>query len=201
MSQSQPTTATPSASRAGMPLWAQRALTGAAVLALIFLLAAIAQQIAATRPASAPARVVSVAAGPYPLMVRLSHYPANAGYALPFAIAPAHPIHGTLTYTVSAIPDDSVDATPVNAGLTRDPKVANGVTGTVEITVRGQWYLHVIVDGPAGQGAADVPVAAQAAGVIPGWLAWAIGFVPVIGIALFFAQRRAAGRQSPGESR
>ena len=201
MSQSQPTTATTPTSRPSMPLWAQRALTGVAVLALIFLLAAIGQQIAATRPASTPAKVVSVAAGPYALTVSLSRYPANAGYALPFAIAPAHSIHGMLTYTVSAIPDYSVDATPVNAGLTRDPKVANGVTGTVEITVRGQWYLHVIVDGPAGQGAADVPVAAQAAGVIPSWLAWAIGFVPVIGIALFFAQRRSAGRQSPGESR
>ena len=196
MSQSQPTTATTPTVRPGMPLWAQRALTGVAVLALIFLLAAIGQQIAATRPASTPAKVVAVAAGPYPLTVSLSHYPANAGYALPFAIAPAHSIHGTLTYTVSAIPDDTVDATPVNGGVTRDPKVANGVTGTVEITVRGQWYLHVIVDGPAGQGIADVPVAAQAAGVIPGWLAWTIGFVPVVGIALFFLARlRAAGRQ------
>jgi hypothetical protein len=202
MSQTSPTTAATRDGAPGMPLWTQWALAAAAVLAGIFLFAAIGQQIAATRQASTPARVVPLAISPYPLTVSLSRYPAAAGYALPFSIAPAQPVHGTLTYTVTAIPDpERVDATPVNAVLTRDPKVANRVIGTVEITVRGPWTLSITVDGPAGQEVWGVPIMAQASGVIPGWIAWLIGLVPAVGIALFFrAQRRAGGPPSLGEA-
>ncbi|MGZ3674485.1 MAG: hypothetical protein ACXVCO_09265 [Ktedonobacterales bacterium] len=195
-SMSQPTAATTAATHAsvpGMPLWAQWGLTAAGMLALVVLLAAIALQVAATQPASTPAKVVSVDTGPYPLTVSLSRDPAQAGYALPFTIAPAQPVNGRLTYTVSAVPGVGVDATPVTASLTPDAKVANHVSGTVEITVRGPWTLHIEVDGPAGLGTGDVPLTAQAAGVMPGWIAWAIGLVPVIGIALYVrAQRRPA---------
>ena len=182
----------------GMALWAQRALAAAAALGLIFLLASIAQQVAATQSAAKPARVVSLAAGPYPLTVSFSRYPAAAGYALPFAIAPAQPIGGTLSYAVSAIPDSGVDATPVNADLARDSQVANRVTGAVEITVRGEWVLSIAVDGPAGHAVGTVPVTAQASGTIPGWLAWLIGLVPTAGIALYFLlRRRATTPQAP----
>jgi hypothetical protein len=178
----------------GMPLWAQWGLTAAGVLALIVLLGAIGQQVAATQPARTPAQVVSVNTGPYALKVSLSKDPADAGYALPFTIDPAQPVNGRLTYTVSAVPGFGVDATPVNASLTPDPKIANRVTGTVEITVRGQWSLLVTVDGPAGSGTVAVPITAQAAGVIPGWIAWVIGLVPAIGIALFLRTQRRAVR-------
>ena len=190
MSHIPPTMAAPRGGTPGVSLWAQRAFAAVAVLALIFLLASIAQQVAATQPAATPARVVSLAVGPYPLTVSLSHDPTAAGYALPFAIAPASPIGGTLTYTVTAIPGPGVDATPVSASLTRDPQVANRVTGAVEITVRGAWTLSVAVDGPAGYGFGAVPIAAQASGVIPTWLAWLIGLVPAAGIALYFLLRR-----------
>jgi hypothetical protein len=180
----------------GMPLWAQWGLTAAGVLALIVLLGAIALQVAATQPASTPAKVVSVNTEPYPLKVGLSKDPADAGYALSFTIEPAQPVNGRLTYTVSAVPGVGVDATPVNASITPDPKIANRVTGTVEITVRGEWSLFITVDGPAGSGTFAVPITARATGVIPGWIAWVIGLVPAIGIALFFrAQRRAARGQ------
>jgi hypothetical protein len=90
----------------------------------------------------------------------------------------------------------------VNAVLTRDAKIANGVTGTVEITVRGQWMLSITVDGPAGQEVWAVPITAQASGVIPGWIALLIGLVPAIGIAFFFlAQRRATETRSLNGSR
>ena len=184
----------------GMPLWAQWGLTAAGVLALIVLLGAIALQVAATQPASTPAKVVSVNTGPYPLKVSLSKDPADAGYALPFTIEPAQPVNGRLTYTVSAVPGFGVDATPVNASLTPDPKIANRVTGTVEITVRGQWSLLVTVDGPAGSGTFAVPITAQAAGVIPGWIAWVIGLAPAIGIALFFRAQRRAARMQPSSA-
>lgn len=196
-SMSQPPATMTDATRASapsMPLWAQWGLTAAGVLALVVLLAAIALQVAATQPASTPAKVVSVNTGHYALTVSLSRDPAQAGYALPFTIAPAQPVNGRLTYTVSAVPGVGVDATPVTASLTPDATVANRVSGTVEITVRGPWTLHISVDGPAGLGTGDVPITAQAAGVIPGWIAWVIGLVPVIGIALYVrAQRRPAG--------
>ena len=199
-SMSQDTATTPAATRAsapsnpGMPLWAQWGLTAAGVLALTVVLGAIALQVAAIQPASTPAKVVSVNVGPYPLKVSLSKDPAEAGYALPFTIEPAQPVNGRLTYTVSAVPGSGVDATPVNASLTPDPKIANRVTGTVEITVRGQWSLLVTADGSAGNGTFAVPITAQAAGVIPGWIAWVIGLAPAIGIALLFRAQRRTGR-------
>jgi hypothetical protein len=191
------TTAATRASVPGMPLWAQWGLTAGGVLALVVLLAAIALQVAAAQQSSTPAKVVSVDTGRYMLTVGLSKDPAQAGYALPFTIAPAQPVNGRLTYTVSAVPGLGVDATPVNASLTPDAKVPNRVSGTVEITVRGPWTLHITVDGPAGLGIGDVPITAQAAGVIPTWIAWAIGLAPVIGIALYiWAQRRPARSDS-----
>lgn len=187
------TTVATRASASGMLLWAQGGLTAAGILALIVLLVAIALQVAATRPASSPAKVVSVNTGHYALTVSLSRDPAQAGYALPITITPTQPVNGRLTYTVRADPGLDVDATPVNASLTPDAQVANRVSGTVEITVRGPWTLHITVDGPAGQETGDVPITAQAAGVIPGWIAWMIGLVPAIGIALYvWAQRRSA---------
>lgn len=202
MSQKTPTMPVTQSTRpgvSGMPLWAQRALVGVAALALVILLVAIGMQIAATQPASTPARVVSVSAGPYPLSVSLSKDPADAGYTLPFAIAPAHPIAGTLRYTVTSIPDEGVDATPVNGAVTPDPKTPNRVTGTVEITVQGAWSLRVVVDGPSGSGAADVPITAKAPPPLPGWVAWPIGLIPVIGLALFFYTQRRARREPVNE--
>jgi hypothetical protein len=170
---------------------AQQALLAAGAGALIVVLVAIGLQIAATFRTGAPARVVETTAGPYALRVSLYHDPAQAGYALPFAIAPRTPVAGKLSYTVQSVPGDGVDATPVNAGMSPDPSVPNGVVGTVEVTVRGPWSLHIIVDGPAGQGVADVPITAEVPAVLPTWIAWPLGLIPAIGITWFlFAQRR-----------
>lgn len=188
-----PAKATTHGIRRGPAVWAQRGVLVAALLALVFVLVSLAQQVAAAQPAATPAKTVytPTAFGLYPLSVSFSRYPAAAGYALPFAIAPTQPIAGTLTYTVTAVPGPGVDATPVSASLTRDPYAPNRVTGTVEITVRGLWTLDIAVDGPAGPDVDDVPVVAAAAGVIPGWVAWLIGLVPAAAIALYFlAQRR-----------
>jgi hypothetical protein len=183
--------------------WAQRALAVAAALALVGLLFAIGLQVAATQPGSTPAKVVSAQAGAYPLSVSLYKDPADAGYALPFAIAPSQSIAGPLTYSITAIPnrDLGVDATPVNGVISRNPHVANGITGTVEITVQGPWDLQITVDGPAGHGVAFVPITAKPAVVIPTWIAWPIGLLPAIGLALFFlAQRRRSAEPAPTDA-
>ncbi len=179
--------------------WAQRALVVVAALALVGLLFAIGLQVAATQPGSTPAKVAHVTAGPYSLTVSLYRDPPDAGYALPFAIAPAHPVSGPLTYSLTAVPIRSlgVDATSVNGAVSRDPHVANGVTGTVEITVQGPWELQIVVQGPEGSGFTSVPITAKPAVVIPTWIAWPIGLIPAVGLALFFvAQRRRATEQA-----
>src|SRR5690348_1805365 len=72
------------------------------VIALLAVGGELAYSIAATTHGDVPARVIRVQAGPYPLTVSLYTYPAHASYALPFAIAPQHPISGALTYDVSS---------------------------------------------------------------------------------------------------
>src|SRR5262249_8205183 len=160
-------------------------------VAFLFLTIEIVLSVAATTHGSTPARVVRVNAGPYALTVSLYTDPARAGFALPFAIAPNQPTTGTLTYTVNSVPGEDVDATPVHASLSVDAQVPNGVQGEAEISVRGDWSLQVVVNGPAGQGEADVPVTATAPPPMPPWLAWSLGFLPLVGLLAFLLLQRA----------
>jgi hypothetical protein len=183
-------------------LW-QRLLLAVGGVAFLFLTIEVAFSIAATTHGSTPARVVQVTAGPYALTVSLYTDPARAGFALPFAIAPEPPVSGTLTYAVNSVPGPDVDATPVHASLSKDAQVPNGVQGEAEITVQGDWSLQVVVNGPAGQGEADVPVTATAPPPMPPWLAWSLGFLPLVGLLAFLLLQRARIPQSlpPGEER
>ena len=169
---------------------AQQLLLALGVVALIALTVEIGLSVAATQHGSTPARIVQVNAGPYPLTVSFYTYPAQAGFALPFAIAPQHVIAGALTYSVTSFPAPGVHATPVRASLSSAPHQANGVQGAAEITVRGQWYLAITVNGPQGQGVAYAPVTATALPAIPGWLGWLIGMLPLYGLIAFFIVQR-----------
>ncbi len=170
------------------------------VIALIAVGGEIAYSIAATTHGSTPARVVQVQAGPYPLTVSLYTYPAHASYALPFAIAPQHPVSGTLTYDITSVPDPfDVPATPVRASFSPDPGVRNGIQGDAEITVQGKWMLEITVTGNAGQGEVSIPIVATAPAAIPLWLGWVIGSVPLIGLLVFLIVQssRKAKREQP----
>lgn len=59
----------------------------------------------------------------------------------------------------------------MRASFNPDPNTPGGVQGNAEITVHGQWSLHITVAGPAGQGVVDVPVVATALPAIPPGLA------------------------------
>lgn len=114
------------------------------IVVLVVLLADIALSVVVTTHGPTPARIMHVQAGPYPLTVRLYKDPANAGYALPFAITSTQP----LTYAVTSLPDRSVDATAVRASIGPDAMNQIGVQGVAEITVQGRWQLHIVATGP-----------------------------------------------------
>lgn len=163
----------------------QRFLLVTGVLALVVLLIEIVLSVQATMPGSTPVRVVHLNVAPYPITVSLYRDPANAGFALPFAIAPASPIHGSLSYDVASIPDQGVSATPVRASIGPDASVVNGVRGDAEITVQGQWFLRVLVHGPSGDEIVRVPITATAPPAIPLWSGWLIGLIPFYGLLIF----------------
>jgi hypothetical protein len=164
----------------------QRILLLAGVIALVIVLIDGAYSIVATIPGSTPVRVDHVTAGPYHLAVSMYTYPANAGFALPFAIAPEQAVNGSLTFHIESVPGRSVDANPVRATFSADPRMRNGIQGAAEITVKGPWTLQIQVDGPAGQGVANVLVTATALPPVPTWLGWFLGFIPFYVLITFF---------------
>jgi hypothetical protein len=164
----------------------QRILLIVGVIALVIVLIDGTYSIAATIPGSTPARVDHVTAGPYHLAVSMYTYPANAGFALPFAIAPEQAVNGSLSFHIESLPAASVDANPVRATFSADPRVRNGIQGAAEITVKGPWTLQIQVDGPAGQGVANVSVTATALPPMPTWLGWFLGFIPFYVLITFF---------------
>ena len=156
------------------------------VIALIAVLVDLGVSIAATTHGNTPVRVVHVTAGPYPLTLSLYKDPANAGYALPFAITPQ--TQSALTYNVTSVPAHGIHATPVRAGLTPDGH--NGINGAAEIPVQGIWTLHILVNGALGPGTVDVPITAVAPPPIPLWLGWLIGLIPIYGLLAFLLSQR-----------
>ncbi len=178
-----------------MPKVVQHLLLALGIFALVVLAGEIGLSVAATQHSTTPAQVVSGDVGPYPLTLSLYTEPAHAGFALPFAIAPQPGTSTALTYAVTSVPAPGLHATEIRGAVTPDPQVAGGVQGTVEITVKGQWYLHIVVDGPSGEGVIDYPVTATAPPPIPLWLGWLIGFTPIYGIVAFLIIQRNGNRR------
>jgi hypothetical protein len=175
----------------------QRVLLVVGVIALAVVLVDLVISIVATIPGGTPARVAHVTAGPYQLTVNMYQYPANAGYAFPFAVAPAQAVNGSLTIQAFSLPGQGVDATTIRAGVSADPNVRNGIQGAAEITVKGPWTLQIRVNGPAGAGVADIPITATALPAVPVWLGWFVGFVPFYVLVTFFLMRTSRS-QKPG---
>jgi hypothetical protein len=170
-------------------MFLQRLLLILGVVGLLVVLIDLGISIAATYPGTTPARVDRVTAGPYHLTVDLYSNPANAGYALAFAVAPTQAVNGSLTYRAFSLPGKGVDATPIRATFHTDPNVRNGIQGAAEITVRGPWTLQVTANGSEGQGVANIPITAVALPAIPVWLGWLIGFVPFYVLCVFFVMQ------------
>ena len=167
----------------------QKLLLALGVIALTFLLIEITVSLAAAQQGNTPVRVDTVVAGPYHFKVSLFADPAQAGFALPFTIAPQGHTRGQWTYQVTSFYQGKLTATPVRDSVSPDPNIPGGVQGDAEITVQGPWHLQVIVDGPAGQQTFAVPVTAVTLPPAPAWLGWGLGFLPIYGILVFLCMQ------------
>src|SRR5258708_36323203 len=174
----------------------QRILLAAGVLALLVVLVDLAISIAATIPGSTPARVDHVTAGPYQLAVSLYSNPANAGYALAFAVAPTQAVDGSLTYHTYSLPGQGGDATPIRATFHADPNLRNGIQGATEITVKAPWTLQVTVNGAAGQGVSDIPITALALPPLPFLPCSTIRVLPFLLFLVFFFIETVPGKKT-----
>lgn len=145
---------------------------------------------------TAPLRTINVRVGQYPLVVSYYNAP-RGGQALAFTIQPEATVSEALTYQVTAVPGTFVNAVPVKATLGSDLDRPNGVSGSVNLPVTGQWLLNIEVDGPRGASYEDVPVLVGPPPTIPMWLGWLIGLIPVWGIFGFLGWQvwRGAQRQ------
>lgn len=178
-----------------IPKLLQRILLVIGLLALVVLIIELGISIAATMHGSTPKRVIHTMAGPYALTVNLYDYPANAGFTLPFSIQ-AQPAQ-SLTYSVFSIPTGPISATQVRASIGPDANHPGGIQGDAEITVQGPWVLRITVNGPSGQGIANVPIVATAPPAIPLWLGWFIGSIPLIILILFLVMQGRGRKKTP----
>jgi hypothetical protein len=136
----------------------------------------------------APEATTQARVGPYTVDVRYYTEPVG-GRVLSFEIVPVGDAPAPSVYTVIAVPGPTTSATPVRAHLT--PAIDHaGQTGLVNLPFGGKWLLDVEVDGPLGPGSADVPViAALPTAVMPEWLAWMIGTLPLSTLSIFVVAR------------
>lgn len=177
--------------------WVQRFLLVFGVVGLIFIGYEIYIAVSSTMHGSTADKVIQVNAGPYPLTVNLYKYPPQAGFAMPFAVAPQQPVDGTLTYSITTYPHTDEAATPIRASFTPDSNVRNGIQGEAEITVQGLWDMEITVNGPQGPGTTTVPLDVVVPLAIPLWLGWLVGLIPLYGLlALLLFQRSKKNRQA-----
>lgn len=175
----------------------QKLLLILGIIALIFLCVEIGISLAAAQHGSTPAQIKHITTGPYRFTVSLYNAPARAGLALPFAITPEGITSGSWIYHVTSIPQGKTQmdgriimsgdrvATPIKDSIHSDPQRQGGILGNAEISVQGQWNLQVVVNGPSGLRAFDIPVTATSLPALPTWLGWIIGCIPVYGIIGF----------------
>ncbi len=171
-----------------------------AVVALIVTGVAFYQIVLAATIHGTPVRFIEATAGPYPIKLALYNDPINAGDTLPFNIAVASGTKGPLTYEVTANAGPGVPASSQAQGdVNTQQNTPYGVPGSITLVTRGSWMLNIVINGPAGQGKAAIPLTAVSPPAIPTWLAWNIGLLPVYGLLLLWVvqtRRRMAQQRS-----
>lgn len=164
----------------------QFVLCGSAVAALILTGVSFYQIVLASTIHGSPVRFINTTAGPYPIKLALYNDPINAGDALPFNLAVAPGTRGPLTYQITASPGPGVPGSLAQGDINAQQNTPDGVPGSITLVTRGPWTLHIVIDGPAGQGEAAIPLTAVAPPALPAWLAWTIALLPVYGLLIFW---------------
>jgi hypothetical protein len=165
--------------------WWQTGLAALSVLTLGFTLYALVQIVfAASLHSDSAARVIPVTAGAYQVNLAIYADPIEAGYAQAFSLSPQAGSPAPQRYSLMALPDQGVRATPITADI-GSVDGHGQASGSVYITVRGDWTLLLTITGAKGQAVAAVPIAASAPPAIPPALAWAIGLIPLYGLLIF----------------
>jgi hypothetical protein len=171
-----------------------------AIGALIVTGAAFYSIVLAANIHGAPVRFVDTTAGAYPLKVAFYADPINAGDVILFAIAPASGTQESLHYTVTATPGPGVSGSLTQSDLGAPQSTPYGTPGSITFVTRGNWTMHIVVNGAAGQGQADIPITAVAPSAIPTWLAWNIGLLPLYGLLVFWGTQAVRKRTAHVET-
>jgi len=158
-------------------------------LAAALAVGALVVPLSAARPALA-ADTRTFEAPPYTVAVTVPDpVPVQGDASFPVRVSPAEGVG----LGAVAVPRPGTDSTP---GHTRVVQSAPGrFTVLVSFPVRGSWTLVIFLSTPAGRRQVAVPVTVAAPGAIPGWLGWAVGLLPLLGLTVFLGfQVRLAGR-------
>ena len=148
----------------------------------------------------APVRFVNATAGTYHIKIAFYSDSINAGDVIPFAIAPTAGTQGPLNYVVTATPGPGVSGSLTQSDMGTQPSSSDGTPGSITFVTRGAWTMHIVVNGSAGQGQANLPINAVAPPAMPIWLAWNIGLLPLYGLLVFWIVQ-VLRKRSPQEAR
>lgn len=150
----------------------------------------------------APDRVEERRAGPYRLEIAIFDPRPSVARPVRFAVRglPGGATLDGATVIALGVPGPETDAVPTRPTALEPSRDFRGsLEGSVPMWVQGAWELEVRVQGPAGAGAARLPVAVIASHAVPSWLAWAIGLSPLLGLAWFAWWQRGYLRTLPAE--
>jgi hypothetical protein len=141
-------------------------------LSLLFLVVAF------TAAGISPLATQTAQIGPYSLLLSFYSLP-RTGQQLNMTIE-AKTLGVSLQFSQAVLkPAPSTDAIPVRVIISPDSDTPSVSDITVTPPIRGLWLLHLTVSGPAGSSVGDIPINVQGPPVIPTWLGWLIGLLPL----------------------
>jgi hypothetical protein len=134
--------------------------------------------LAFTAGGASPLQTQNAQVGPYALLLSYYSLP-RVGQELNMTIEPATPGVKIQFSHVVLNPARGTDANTVGVRIQPD----NDTPGVYDIyvtpSVRGLWLLHATIQGPSGMVVGDIPINVQGPPVIPTWLGWLIGLLPL----------------------
>ena len=137
-----------------------------------------------TAAGASPLATQKVRVGSYPLLLSYYSLP-RAGQELNMTIEPdGHAM--SLQFDQPVLnPAKGTDANTVGAQFKPDHDSVGVYDITATPPIRGAWLLHITVTGPSGSTVGNIPIDVQGPPIIPPWLAWLIGLLPLPLLMLF----------------